>query len=124
MKELVIKKCMKCGAIVKVIEDCKCQCGIQCCGEEMVELKPNTTDAVVEKHVPTYEVVEDEIFVKVNHVMEKEHFIEWIAMCLDDKEYTKILYPEQNAECRFPYIPGAKLYAYCNKHGLWSAEVK
>ncbi len=123
-KELIIRKCMKCGAVVKVINDCNCPCGIECCGEKMVELKPNTTDAAVEKHVPTYEIVEDEVFVKVNHVMEKEHYIEWVAMVADNKEYTVILYPEQNAECRFPYIPGAMLYAYCNKHGLWSAEVK
>ncbi|MBO5398372.1 MAG: desulfoferrodoxin [Clostridia bacterium] len=124
-KELIIKKCMKCGAVVKVIEDCNCEdCGIKCCGEQMVVLKPNTTDAAVEKHVPTYERVEDEIFVKVNHVMEKEHFIEWIAMVTDTQECTVTLYPEQNAECRFKYVPGAMLYAYCNKHGLWSAEVK
>ena len=41
-----------------------------------------------------------------------------------NKEYTVKLYPEQDAEARFPYIPGATLYAYCNKHGLWKAEVK
>lgn len=123
-RELVIKKCAKCGALVKVIEDCKCACGIECCGEQMVELKPNTTEAAVEKHIPTYEVVEDEVYVKVNHVMEKEHYIEWIAMVTDNKECTVTLYPEQNAECRFKYVPGATLYAYCNKHGLWSTEVK
>lgn len=123
--ELVIKKCTKCGAMVKVIEDCNCgNCGIKCCGEEMVKLVPNSVDAAVEKHVPTYEKVEDEIFVKVNHVMEKEHFIEWIALVADNKEEMIKLYPEQNAEVRFKYIPGSTIYAYCNKHGLWKTEVK
>lgn len=123
--ELVIKKCTKCGAMVKVIEDCNCgNCGIKCCGEEMVKLVPNSVDAAVEKHVPTYEKVEDEIFVKVNHVMEKEHFIEWIALVADNKEKMIKLYPEQNAEVRFKYIPGSTIYAYCNKHGLWKTEVK
>ena len=122
--ELIIKKCLKCGAIVKVIEDCKCDnCGITCCGEQMQVLVPNSVDAAIEKHVPTYEIVEDEIFVKVNHVMEKEHFIEWIAMCKDGKYFETKLYPEQNAECRFKYMPGATLYAYCNKHGLWKKEI-
>ena len=122
--ELIIKKCEKCGAIVKVLEDCKCEgCGIKCCGEEMKALVPNSVDAAVEKHVPTYEKVEDEIFVKVNHVMEKEHYIEWISLVADNKEYTINLYPEQNAECRLPYIPGSVLYAYFNKHGLCKAEV-
>lgn len=124
-KELIIKKCLKCGAIVNVIEDCNCgDCGIMCCGEEMKILKPNTTDAAVEKHIPKYEKVEDEIYVKVNHVMEKEHYIEWIAMVTDNTENIVKLYPEQNAECRFKYVPGAKLYVFCNKHNLWSTEVK
>lgn len=123
--ELVIKKCNKCGAIVKVIEDCNCEgCRIVCCGEPMQVMVPNSVDAAVEKHVPTYEVVDNELVVKVNHVMEKEHFIEWIALVKENKEYTVKLYPEQEAEARFPYIKGATLYAYCNKHGLWKAEVE
>ena len=125
MRELVIKKCKKCGAMVRVIEDCTCDnCGIRCCGEEMEKLIPNSVDAAIEKHVPTYERVEDEIYVKVNHVMEKEHFIEWVALVSEDKECFKVLYPEQDAECRFKYIPGSTIYAYCNKHGLWKKEVE
>lgn len=124
-KELVIKKCLKCGALIEIINDCNCEeCGIMCCGEKMIEIKPNTIDASFEKHVPTYEKVEDEILVKVNHVMEKEHYIEWIAMVTDTSVYKVKLCPEQNAECRFKYIPNSKLYAYCNKHRLWSNDVK
>ena len=123
--ELIVKKCNQCGAIVKVIKDCNCnRCGIVCCDEPMQVMVPNSVDAAVEKHVPTYEVIGDEIIVKVNHVMEKEHYIEWISLIKENREYTVNLYPEQNAECRFPYIKGATLYAYCNKHGLWKAEVE
>ena len=58
--ELIIKKCKSCGAMVKVLKDCTCEnCGIKCCGEEMEILVPNSVDAAVEKHVPTYEKVED-----------------------------------------------------------------
>ena len=122
--ELVIKKCKSCGAMVKVLKDCTCEnCGIKCCGEEMEILVPNSIEASLEKHIPTYEKVEDEIFVKVNHPMEKEHYIEWVALVKDNKEYTVNLYPEQNAECRFKYIPGSTIYAYCNKHGLWKKDV-
>ena len=120
--ELIIKKCKACNTVVKVISDTKNQ--IKCCGEEMETLVPNSVDAAFEKHVPTYEVIEDEILVKVNHVMEKEHYIEWICMVAENKEYMVKLYPEQEAQVRFPYIPKATIYAYCNKHGLWSAEVK
>ena len=90
----------------------------------MEKLVPNSVDAAVEKHVPTYEKIEDEILVKVNHVMEKEHYIEWISLVKENKEITVKLYPEQDAEVRFPYIAGSTIYAYCNKHGLWKNEVE
>ena len=124
MKEkLIVKKCNHCGAIVKVIKDCNCEgCGIVCCGEPMQEMIPNAVDAAVEKHVPTYDILDDEIIVKVNHVMEEEHYIEWISFVSENKEYTIKLKPGEVAECKFPYVKGATLYAYCNKHGLWKAE--
>lgn len=123
--KLIIKKCNSCGATVKVIEDCKCNgCGIICCDKPMEALVPNSVDAAVEKHVPTYEIIDNEIVVKVNHVMEKEHYIEWINLVKDNKEYTVVLKPEQNAEARFPYFKGATIYSYCNKHGLWKTDVE
>ena len=68
-KEFIVKKCMKCGAYVKVFEDCTCpNCGIKCCGEEMKALVPNSVDAAAEKHVPTYEIKDGKIFARVNHV--------------------------------------------------------
>ena len=121
---LIIKKCNSCNAMVKVLKDCTCgNCGIKCCGEPMVELIPNSVEASFEKHVPTFEVSGSEIFVKVNHPMEKEHFIEWISMVHENKEITIKLYPEQNAEAIFPYLPNSTIYAYCNKHGLWKKDV-
>ena len=121
---LIIKKCMKCGAMVKVLEDCTCDnCGIKCCGEQMVELKPNSVDASFEKHIPTFEISGDEIMVKVNHPMEKDHFIQWISFVHENKETVVTLYPEQNAEVIFPYLPNSTIYSYCNKHGLWKKDV-
>lgn len=123
-KELTIKRCKNCGAIIKVLEDCNCKsCGIKCCGESMEVLVPNSVDASVEKHMPTFEIEENKIIVKVNHVMEDEHYIEWISMVSDEKECTKYFKPGEVAETKFKYIPGSKLYAYCNKHGLWLKEV-
>ena len=121
--ELIIKTCKICGTVISVLEGSE-KVSIKCCNQEMDTLVPNSVDAAVEKHVPSYEKVEDEIYVKVNHVMEKEHYIEWIALVTDNKEYKVLLYPEQNAECEFPYLPGSTLYAYCNKHGLWKQIVE
>ena len=123
--ELIIKKCNSCGAMVKVLADCTCEnCGIKCCGEVMTALVPNSVECAVEKHIPTYERVEDEVYVKVPHVMEKDHYIEWVAMVAENKECMVKLYPEQDAEARFKYIPGSTIYAYCNKHGLWKMDVE
>ena len=120
--ELVIKKCLKCGAIVKTIKESKSE--IMCCGEKMKDMVANTEEAAVEKHMPTYEISNDKIIVKVNHVMDEDHYIEWITLLTDKKECTKYLKPGESAECEFKYVPGAKLYAYCNKHGLWGTGVK
>lgn len=124
-KEFKIKKCTKCGAIVKVIEDCKCEeCKIQCCGEQMKELIPNSVDAAIEKHVPTYEVKDGMLYIKVNHVMEDEHFIEWITVVAENEEKTSYFAPGEEATVTYKYQPGTTIYAYCNKHGLWKVDVK
>ena len=124
-KELILKRCKSCGALVKVLKDCNCAgCGIQCCGESMELVKANSVDASFEKHVPTYEIVDNEIVVKVNHVMEEEHYIEWISLVSDNIEITVNLAPGQEAIAKFPYVKEATIYSYCNKHGLWSCEVE
>ena len=56
--------------------------------------------------------------------MEKEHYIMWIAQVSDNKVTHVRLYPEQATQTRLPYIKGATLYAYCNKHGLWKTTIK
>lgn len=124
-KELIIKKCNSCGAIIKAINDCNCpSCGIVCCSEPMKVLTPNSVDAAVEKHVPVYEIKEDRIYVTVNHVMEEEHYIEWISIVSDGRECITYLKPGMEAKTHFKYIPGSTIYAYCNKHELWKTEVK
>ena len=125
MKELIMKKCGKCGATAIVLEDCKCQnCGIRCCGEEMQKVVPNTVDASVEKHKPQIEVVGAYIVVTVPHVMEEEHFIEWLSLVGEKVSARKYQTIGQQVKAVFPYIKGSTVYAYCNKHGLWSSEVE
>ena len=123
--DLIIRKCMKCGAMVEVLKDCTCEnCGIQCCGEEMRTFTPNSEDASFEKHLPVVEIVGDEIIVTVPHVMEEDHFIEWIEMTANGRKQRQFLEIGKPAQARFSYVKGSIVYSYCNKHGLWSAEVK
>ena len=124
-RELVIKKCNKCGALIKVINECECSCNLECCGEKMETLVPNSVDASIEKHVPTYEIDGDYINVKVNHVMEEEHYIQWIALVMEHEELIlKLESSFPSAEAKFPYVPGSTIYEYCNKHGLWKKDVE
>ena len=123
--ELIIKKCAKCGAYVEVLNDCSCEdCGLKCCGEEMKRVVPNSVDCSIEKHVPNVEICGNYIYVTVNHVMEDEHYIEWIAMASDKTIGKKFFKPGEEVKAIFPYVKGSKVYAYCNKHGLWENEVK
>lgn len=123
-REFKVYKCNSCGAVIKAIDDCKCACGFECCGEKMRECVPNSVDAAIEKHVPTYEVKDGKIFVTVNHVMEEEHYIEWISIVFGDKVVTTYLKPGTDAVAHCKYVPGSTIYAYCNKHELWKKEVE
>ena len=117
--------CPICGNVIGLIDGNMEH--ITCCGKPMELMVANSNDASQEKHVPVYEKVEDEIAVRVGsieHPMEKEHYIMWIAQVTENKTTRVKLYPEQGTETRFPYIKGAILYAYCNKHGLWKATIE
>jgi superoxide reductase len=124
-KNVRFYRCPICGNIVGLIEGNAEH--IMCCGKTMELMEANVTDAALEKHVPSWNRVEDEIVVRVGeveHPMEKEHYIQWIAQVSENRTTRVRLYPEQSTETRFPYIPGSTLYAYCNKHGLWKTTIE
>ena len=120
MKIVKFFKCNICGRIECIVDNEEKD--LMCCGEEMTELKPNTVDAAVEKHIPTYSIEGDMISVKVGdieHPMTEEHYIMWIA-CFDNNsvEFVKLT-PNDKPEARFKNAEQFELYAYCNLHGLW-----
>jgi superoxide reductase len=97
---------------------------IVCCGEPMVELKANTTDAAKEKHVPVAVKTGDLIKVSVGsvaHPMQEEHFIEWIYVQTTKGGQRKILRPGAEPAAAFVLTDDEAIavYAYCNLHGLW-----
>lgn len=125
MKEVKFYKCPVCGNIVELIEgDIK---RTKCCGQEMELLVANTVDAAVEKHVPVYEVVDNELVVtvgEVEHPMSEEHYIMWILLVTDNRSYRVELKPNDKPVVKLPYVDNSTLYAYCNLHGLWKNEIK
>ena len=89
---------------------------ISCCGKKLTSLIVKSED---ENHSMLIEEIEDDYYVTINHEMSKTHFISFIAYISCDRVLLIKLYPEQTAELRFPKMFGDKIYAYCNKHGLW-----
>ena len=110
------------------MKDCTCDnCGIKCCGQEMVEMIPNSVDASFEKHVPVYEIDGDEIIVRVGevtHPMEDAHYITFITLVTNDRVIRVDLKPGDEPIVRLPYVSDSVIYEYCNLHGLWKNEVK
>ena len=118
--------CPHCGQIIAIVK----QTGVPvvCCGAPMQEIVPGTTDASKEKHVPTYKVENNKVYVSVGdveHPMVEEHYIEWISLQTTAGNQRKLLKPDQKPEVCFAICEGEEIeavYAYCNLHGLWKAE--
>ena len=115
--------CPHCGNIVAMVKDSGVP--VVCCGEEMKELTPGTSDASVEKHMPVYTVEGDTVRVTVGsvpHPMQPEHFIEWVSLQTKAGNQRKALAPGQEPKVCFRLCKGDEVeavYAYCNLHSLW-----
>ena len=66
-------KCNHCGNVVEKIVDSGV--GVVCCGEPMVELTANTTDAALEKHVPVLSIDGDILTAKVGEDVYKRQLL-------------------------------------------------
>ena len=91
-----------------------------CCGVLLPPLEAEGDDGA---HEIVTETIEDELFVRMPHPMEKTHYISFFALVLSDRVQLVKLYPEQDASARFPVRGRGTLYAYCNRHGLFSKRV-
>ncbi len=119
--------CEHCGNIVGLIRSAGVP--IKCCGQNMTELIPGTTDAALEKHVPVVTVEGNTVFVKVGevaHPMVEEHYIQWIYLQTNKGGQRKNLLPTEAPEVTFALTEDEKplaVYEYCNLHGLWKADI-
>lgn len=158
MKSAIFYQCKHCGNLVAMV-------GfgggtLTCCGDPMVQLQANVTDAAQEKHVPVAHIEGNRLIVEVGsvpHPMLAEHYIEWIALHDGDRLEIVHLHPGDKPKAEFAYraapaqeeiftgendeivpncegnpcnfvvkgapAPRATVYAFCNLHGLWKAEV-
>lgn len=115
--------CRHCGNMVAVVKESGVP--IICCGEPMVEVKAETADAMLEKHVPQFEVVGNVVKVRVGeveHPMLREHYIEWVSIQTKQGNQRKELKPGTAPEVCFALCEGDRVqavYAYCNIHKLF-----
>ena len=91
-----------------------------CCGVSLPPLEPEESD---EAHEIRTERMEDEHYVRLDHPMDKTHYISFLAFVTSDRVQFVKLYPEQNAEARFHLSGRGVLYALCNRHGLFQKRI-
>ena len=120
--------CKHCGNMIGLLHDAGVP--MMCCGEKMVELVPNTTDAAQEKHVPVATVEGNKVVVNVgsvDHPMLDEHWIQWVYLETDKGGHRKVLNPGEKPNVVFALTEDEKplaVYEYCNLHGFWKTEIK
>ena len=86
-----------------------------CCGITLPVLEAENEN---EKHIINCDIIENELFISMNHEMSKQHFISFIAYVTNDRCEMVKLYPEQNVEARLFYRGKGVIYVYCNRDGL------
>lgn len=116
MAKMKLYVCPVCGNVISSSGEAL----ISCCGITLPPLEAEPSD---EEHMISLQRIDDELFVSVEHPMEKDHFISFIAAVSDQRVQLLKLYPEGNAEGVFKIDHIKKVFAYCNRHGLYEATV-
>ena len=118
--------CEHCGNIVGLIHDAGVP--MMCCGQKMKKLEAGVTEASLEKHIPVVTVEGNTVRVvvgSVTHPMSEEHHIAWVYLQTDRGGQRKCLCTTSAPEVTFALCDETPVavYAYCNLHGLWKAEI-
>lgn len=104
--------CPVCGNVIQSTGEAV----VSCCGITLPPLEPEKAD---DEHAIRRETIEDEYYVSADHPMTKDHYISFLAAVSDQGIQLVKLYPEGPAEARFKINRIRKIYAYCNRHGLF-----
>ena len=90
-----------------------------CCGVALPPLEAEEADGEHAIHVEEWE---GRSFVTLDHPMEKDHYLSFLAQVRFDRVELVKLYPEQLPEATMSHWPGATFYVYCNRHGLYQVK--
>ena len=119
-------KCMHCGQIIAVLKETGVP--VVCCGDNMVELVPGTSDGALEKHVPQFVIDGKNVRVtvgEVEHPMIDAHYIEWVIVETTKGFQQKNLKPGEKPSAKFTLSDDEEfvaVYELCNLHGLWKNQ--
>ena len=118
--------CEHCGNIVGLVNNSGVP--LVCCGQKMKQLIPGTVEASKEKHIPVVSFKDGVVEVSVGsvaHPMTEEHSITWVYLQTCRGGQRKCLKPGDEPVVRFAVLDETPVavYAYCNLHGLWKADV-
>ena len=70
------------------------------------------------------EEVDDELYITLDHPMDKAHHIAFAAFVHDDRLFLQRLYAEQDAAFRMPRMRrGGNLCVYCTVDGLFRTRL-
>lgn len=108
--------CPVCGNVIHSMGETV----INCHG---VQLLPEELELSDENHKIFIEGIEDEYFVQIEHDMNKDHYISFIAALSSDRLQLVKLYPEGTASARFKISGVKRIYAFCNRDGLFYVDV-
>ena len=104
--------CPVCGNIIHGMGEAV----IHCHG---VLLTPCRAEESDEYHKIFIEKIEDDFYIRIEHEMTKQHYISFIAALSSDRMQMVKLYPEGDAEARFPIRGVKRILFYCNRDGLF-----
>jgi len=118
--------CEHCGNIVGLIHDGGVP--LMCCGKKMTKIEAGVVEASKEKHIPVVALEGNTVKVKigeVEHPMTEAHSITWVYLETNKGGQRKVLNPGEAPEVVFALAEEkpVAVYAYCNLHGLWKAEI-
>ncbi|MBR5188475.1 MAG: desulfoferrodoxin [Clostridia bacterium] len=126
MKHQKFYICEHCGNLIGMIYDAGVP--MMCCGQKMKKLEAGVVEASHEKHVPVVKVDGNIVNVSVGsveHPMAEEHNIAWVYLQTDQGGQRKNLEIGKAPVVRFALADEKPIavYAYCNLHGLWKANL-
>ncbi len=93
---------------------------VACCGRTIAAASAQKPDPA---HAMRIEIVDGERYLTIDHPMDKEHYVNFIALLSPPGVTLVRQYPQWPAEARFPLRSRGKLVWNCTADGLFQMEI-